>query len=92
MLVPAAALYLALASAAGFLAFAWDKRCAIRGRRRVPERHLLLLATLGGSPGALLAQRLFRHKTSKQPFRRRFNAILVVQVVLLAGAVLAGRG
>lgn len=59
----------ALLSAAAFAATGWDKLRAKRDARRVPERTLHLLAAAGGWPGALLAQRLFRHKTRKTSFR-----------------------
>ncbi len=54
--------------------YAWDKRAARRGTRRVPEARLHLLALLGAWPGAWLGQRLFRHKTRKAAFQYRFIA------------------
>jgi len=51
-------------------------------RRRTPEATLLLLAVLGGSPGALLAMHLFRHKTLHKKFTLGIPLILVAQVVL----------
>ena len=78
-----AALYLISINALTFLAFAWDKHCAIHRRWRVQETTLLFFSFLGGSPFAKLAQRLIRHKTSKQPFGRRLNVIVVVQLVAL---------
>jgi len=45
---------------------------------------LLRLALFGGSLGAKIAQRYFRHKTYKQPFGRQLNAILLLQVIVVA--------
>ena len=52
-----------------FLVFGLDKWCAIRGRRRVPEFHLALLAFFTGFVGAWLGCEVFRHKTRKTSFR-----------------------
>ena len=57
------------ASLATLAAFGWDKSAARRGATRVPERVLLGLSLVGGSPGALVAMPLFRHKTVKGSFR-----------------------
>lgn len=66
----------------GFCLFGWDKSCASRGNRRVPERRLLTVAALGGSPAMLLGRTIFRHKTRKQPFRTYFHVIIGIQVVI----------
>lgn len=83
------AAYLALANLIAFFAFAFDKGRAIAGGRRVPERRLLAFAALGGSPGALLARRVLRHKTRKQPFVDRLRWIVTVQVGMVAGLIWA---
>ena len=59
-----------------------DKRRARAGEWRVPEGNLLALAAIGGTPGAFLARRLFRHKTRKQPF----STYLMLIAALQAGA------
>lgn len=65
------------------LLFGYDKAIAGGRRRRIPERTLLGFALLGGSPGALLAMGLFRHKTAKPTFRRAMGAIVAAQLVAL---------
>lgn len=63
-----------------FAAFGIDKWKAETGRWRTPESTLLWLAFLGGSPGAYLGRKLFRHKTRKQPFVSNLHSIAFLQV------------
>ena len=74
--------YFAAVNLAAFAAFGWDKRCAMAGARRIPEKTLLGLAAIGGGLGSVLAQQTFRHKTRKQPFASALLAILIAQLVL----------
>jgi len=71
------------------LLYGYDKAIAGGSRRRIPERTLLLFALLGGTPGALFAMGLFRHKTAKASFRRAMMVIVVVQLALLGWLYLA---
>jgi uncharacterized membrane protein YsdA (DUF1294 family) len=71
--------------------YGYDKRAASTNRLRVPENVLHLAALLGGSPAALLSQRMFRHKTSKTSFRIWFWLIVVVQLAAIAAALWAWR-
>ncbi|MFN0242881.1 MAG: DUF1294 domain-containing protein [Planctomycetota bacterium] len=75
-----AAAYYGATSIATFCVFAWDKACAKRGQRRVPEATLHSLELFGGWPGALLAMRVLRHKSAKTSFRAVtwFNVMLHV--------------
>lgn len=50
------------------LVYAFDKRAATRHLYRIPERTLHLVEFLGGWPGALIAQQVFRHKNRKPAF------------------------
>ena len=67
----------------GFLAFLWDKHCALTGQWRVRESTLLTLAAIGGIGGCIIGQQVLRHKTRKEPFRTHLLGILVVQAVAL---------
>jgi uncharacterized membrane protein YsdA (DUF1294 family)/cold shock CspA family protein len=78
--------YMAM-SLATFIVYAGDKRAASKMQQRVPERTLHLLALGCGWPGALLAQQLLRHKSSKPAFLRRFWMTVAANIsifVLLA--------
>ena len=76
----AAAWYLAIINAVAIAAYGWDKLCAIRKWWRVPELTLLGLAAIGGSVGALVAMKLFRHKTLHLKFKYGVPLILALQV------------
>jgi uncharacterized membrane protein YsdA (DUF1294 family) len=71
----------ALMSIVTFIAYGFDKRAAVRGRRRIAERTLHLLELLGGFPGALVGQQVFRHKRRKWQFLVVFWLIVVVHAV-----------
>jgi uncharacterized membrane protein YsdA (DUF1294 family) len=74
--------YLLAANLLTFVTYGIDKHKARHNRWRVREVSLLLLAALGGSIGALLAMRVFRHKTQHKKFRYGVPAILLVQLVV----------
>lgn len=79
---------LALINAWTILRFWQDKQRAQAGERRIPEADLLGLAIIGGSPGALLARHMFRHKTRKEPFSTQLFVILALQLGALIGMTL----
>jgi len=74
-----AAAYLA-ASLVAFIAYALDKSAARRGAWRTSEGTLHLLAVVGGWPGALLAQQVLRHKSTKAEFRAVFWGTVILNV------------
>ena len=59
-----------------------DKQCAMAGAWRVSESTLHLLELLGGWPGALLAQQLYRHKTRKVDYQVVFWVIILAHEAL----------
>ena len=66
-----------------FVIYAIDKSKAKRGVWRIPEKTLHLLSLVGGWPGALLAQQLLRHKSSKTRFRIVFWLTLCLNLAVI---------
>jgi len=64
----------------GVLIMWWDKRCAGKDARRVPERTLFLVALFGGSLGCWAGMYLFRHKTQHWRFTVGIPLIIALQV------------
>ena len=65
------------------LAYWQDKRAAMRGNWRTPEAELHTLELLGGWSGALLAQKLFHHKTKKRSYQSIFWLMLILQLGII---------
>lgn len=70
-----------LASLVSFIFYAADKSAAVAGRRRVSESTLNLLSLVGGWPGAIVAQQMLRHKSSKAEFRSTFWGCVILNVL-----------
>ena len=81
-LTAALLLYLAAVNVVAFAVYGADKRRAKKGKRRVPEKTLFLLAIIGGSPGAWAGMYAFRHKTRHWYFVWGIPAILAAQTAL----------
>jgi uncharacterized membrane protein YsdA (DUF1294 family) len=84
------ALYLG-ASALCVVVYGIDKLAARGGHDRVPEAMLLSLGIIGGWPGAIVAQQVFRHKTVKRSFRVLFWLTVAVNIAVFAWATIAAR-
>ena len=89
-LVFLAGLYAGL-SLVAFLVYAFDKWAAVKGRSRVSEKTLHLIGVFGGWPGALLARRLFRHKTSKRGFVVLFWMTVLANLAVVTALVVLYR-
>ena len=63
-----------------FLAYWVDKRAARRGAWRIPEKNLHQLEMLGGWSGALLGQKILRHKNKKKSYQAEFWFVIIMQV------------
>ena len=84
-----AGIYLLL-SALSYLMYWMDKSAAQGNRQRTPENTLHLIDLLGGWPGALIAQKHFRHKTIKQPFQAIFWGTVILNLAAAGWLVWSG--
>ncbi len=76
-------IFLILMNIAGFAAMGIDKRRAVMKRWRMKEKHLFLVALLGGSAGSILGMHHFRHKTKHSSFVYGMPLILILQVMVI---------
>lgn len=67
----------------GYLSMWSDKRRAIKGKYRISEKTLFIIALLGGSLGSILGMNQFRHKTKHWYFKYGMPAIFIVQITLI---------
>ena len=66
-----------------FVVYGIDKLKAKKGKCRVSETTLLLLAIVGGSVGAWCGVKVWHHKTMHLKFKYSIPLIMAVQVGLL---------
>ena len=77
-----------LMSLATFIVYAYDKTMAHKDEQRVSENTLHMLALLGGWPGALITQRLIRHKNKKSSFQMASWKIVIIHISVWIDVVL----
>jgi len=74
-----------------FFAYRSDKRRAEAGDWRIPESMLHLAELVGGWPGAFLAQRTLRHKTSKTSYQVVFWIIVLLHQIVAVDSLVGWR-
>ena len=75
--------YLIVINIVTFLIYGIDKRKAKQGSWRISEATLLILAVIGGSIGAVLGMKVWRHKTMHKKFKYGLPLILLAQIALI---------
>ena len=75
--------YLLAVNIATFLLYGIDKYKAKKGKRRISEATLLMMAAIGGSIGAWAGMRLWHHKTMHKKFKHGIPVIMIMQVCLV---------
>ena len=77
--------YLLIVNMIGFVLMFVDKKRAQNNQWRIKEATLFLTAAIGGSIGAMLGMKAFRHKTKHLSFIIGMPAIFLVQLALVVG-------
>ena len=72
--------YWAIINIITFIVYGIDKLKAKKGRWRIPESTLLLLAISGGSIGAWYGMKVWHHKTLHKKFTYCIPLIIAVQL------------
>lgn len=72
--------YVVAVNAVAFVVYGVDKYKAQKAKWRIRESMLLLLVVIGGSAGAWLGMKIWRHKTRHAKFRYGVPAILLIQL------------
>ena len=75
--------YLLAINALSFILFGLDKNKAKKGKWRISEATLLMIAVIGGSIGAWVGMRLWHHKTMHKKFKYGIPIIIILQVSLV---------
>ena len=83
MIANALLYYLIVINIVTFLVYGIDKLKAKQGSWRISEATLLILAVIGGSIGALLGMKVWRHKTMHKKFKYGLPLILIIQIILI---------
>ena len=74
--------YLLAINIATFFLYGIDKYKAKKGKWRISEATLLMMAAIGGSIGAWAGMRLWHHKTMHKKFKYSIPIIIILQVAL----------
>ena len=75
--------YLLAVNIVTFLLYGVDKYKAKKGRWRISEATLLLMAVIGGSIGAWVGMRIWHHKTMHKKFKYGIPVIIIMQIALV---------
>ena len=75
--------YLLAINIVSFFLYGIDKYKAKKGRWRISEATLLMMAVIGGSIGAWAGMRLWHHKTMHKKFKYGIPIIIIMQVSLV---------
>lgn len=81
------AVFWVIMSAAAVYATKADKSYAKKGKRRIPERTLMLIGLFGGAEAMYITMKKIRHKTKHNKFMIGLPLEIVLHVLLIVGLI-----
>ncbi|MCI6371707.1 MAG: DUF1294 domain-containing protein [Paraprevotella sp.] len=75
--------YLLFINIITFMMYGIDKLKAKKGKWRISEATLLMMAIVGGSIGAWAGMQIWHHKTMHKKFQYGIPAIIIMQIALV---------
>ena len=74
--------YVAIINTLAFIVYGIDKLKAKKGKWRIPESTLLLLAIIGGSIGAWFGIKVWHHNTLHKKFKYGIPLIVITHIAI----------
>lgn len=78
-----ALIFFAVMSFVAFVVTMYDKLAAQAGKRRIPEKVLMLIGFFGGATGMYVTMQLIRHKTKHKKFMIGLPIFIVLHIGIL---------
>lgn len=80
-------LFLAVISIVAIFVTVYDKAAAKTGRRRIPEKTLMLIGFFGGATAMYGVMQLIRHKTKHKKFMLGLPLFIVLHLIIIVSVV-----
>lgn len=87
IIIPAIIIYLVIINLLAFALMGIDKKRAMKGAWRIPEKSLFLAVILGGALGGVLGMKHFHHKTQHWYFKLGFPFFLILWIGILGAGI-----
>lgn len=81
-------LYFIIINIITFIMFYTDKQKAIKHKWRIPESTLILFSFIGGSFGAYLGMKIFRHKTKHPKFYILIPIFIILHLIIIITGII----
>ena len=85
-------IFFAVMTFAAFAVTMYDKLAAQTGKRRVPEKTLMLIGFFGGAAGMYVTMHLIRHKTKHKKFMVWLPIFIILHIAVICAFIFYSNG